>query len=257
MSTPSFAAPGETRGLTIHVSDRVFAGLVDRARVAGYTPALYAKLLFEAAYAARCGKGEGDPLLEACVAKSLDRRPVAAPAPAVRPAETRGVHEAVAVPVPVLIPVPIPVPMRCEPGPAEALEVHISTGHSAEPSVAKLVGVLKQATGEHVGALLSAAAAKVARETEQSASGIPPRGWSASQWTFASLVCREEGVSTTEVGAALAPFYQDHKSICTLVSATRPKLRRCGIEIEAVDVWGWRTAPSTRAAADALIGRAA
>ena len=38
----------ETRALTIHVSDRVFAGLVDHGRKVGYTPTLMAKTLFEA-----------------------------------------------------------------------------------------------------------------------------------------------------------------------------------------------------------------
>ena len=56
---------------------------------------------------------------------------------------------------------------------------------------------------------------------------------------------------------ALAPNYQSIRSLYVLVSATRPKLRAVGIEIETVDVWGWRAAPDTRAAADALIGRAA
>lgn len=142
MST-QFIMPGETRSLTIHVSDRVFAGLVERARVAGYTPALYAKLLFEAAYAARCGKGEGDPALEACVAKSFERRPAGVAAPAVRV-----VHEAVAVPCPVLIPVPIPVPLPIR---TEPLAVHIS---GSQP--------ITEEASEHLATLIGAAVTKFA-----------------------------------------------------------------------------------------------
>lgn len=75
-------ASPENRAVTIHLSDAVYAGLIAHGRKAGYTPTLYAKLLFEAAYAARCGKGETDALLANCVAKSLSRTPpppVAAP----------------------------------------------------------------------------------------------------------------------------------------------------------------------------------
>ncbi len=174
--------PTEARAITIHVSETVYARLIAKAREAGKTPALYAKLLFEAAWAARCGKAEGDPILVDCVAKSLARR---APAKAPR--------TAVAEPI----------------------------------------------------------------RTEQPAPCDCPPGWSASQWTFARLVCRDEGASIGEVMEALAPAYQDRRSISVLVSKVRPKLRSEGIEIETVDVWGWRVESHTRAAADALIGRSA
>ncbi len=193
MSTPSFAAPGETRCLTIHVSDRVFAGLVTQARGAGYTPALYAKLLFEAGYAARCGKGEGDPLLKACVAKSLDRRPAAASAPAPRPGEPRGVHEAVAVPVPGLVPVPIAVPFPV--APAVPLAVHISGSQPLTPEVV-----------EPLATLIGAAVEKLRALPEQLSP--PPSDEAAPQIDPAALVRRVRalkaaGNSVKEIAAEL------------------------------------------------------
>ncbi len=143
----------ETRTVTIHLSDPVYAGLVERGRKAGYTPTLYAKLLFEAAYAARVGKGESDPMLDACVGKSLDRRPAAVPMPSTASApivETRVIHEPVAVPVivPVILPMPIPVPVR-EDGAVERLDVHVT---GSQP-------ITDEAAG-HLATLIGAAVAK-------------------------------------------------------------------------------------------------
>ncbi len=102
--------PTETRALTIHVSETVYATLITKARTESKTPALYAKLLFEAAWAARCGKAEGDPILVDCVDKSLRRRPAAeAPARAPKPIAPPPVVRW--VPVPVIVPVAVPVPV--------------------------------------------------------------------------------------------------------------------------------------------------
>lgn len=241
MSDIKFANPVESCALTIHVSDLVFRVLVAQARAGGYTPSLYAKLLFEAGYAARCGKGAGDPILEACVARSLARRPGAPPA--ARPVETRVVREAVAVPVPVLIPVPIAVPIAV-PAPAEPLAVHVSTGHPIEREAA-----------EHLGTLIGAALAKFG-EPPAPVPGERPQGWTASQWTLARLVCRDEGATIAEVSEALAPAYQSPRSLVTLVSTTRRNLRAVGIEIESHGD-GWRVSEPSRSAADALMGRGA
>lgn len=64
---PRFNAGPETRGITITVNERVYAGLVDMARAASRTPNVQAQLLFEAAYSARC-KPTGDRDLDAAVA---------------------------------------------------------------------------------------------------------------------------------------------------------------------------------------------
>lgn len=64
---PRFNAGPETRGITITVNERVYAGLVDMARAASRTPSVQAQLLFEAAYSARC-KPTGDRDLDAAVA---------------------------------------------------------------------------------------------------------------------------------------------------------------------------------------------
>lgn len=222
-------APTETRAVTINMSERVFAGLIDHGRKAGYTPTLYAQLLFEAAWAARVGKGEDDPLLVACVEKGLSRPPplpsrpappIALPPPAAAPVLR-------VVPVPVLVPVPIAVPIvratRCEP-PAEAM---------------------------------TAADAPVDASPVEAPPPAPPKpaSWSPSQMTFARLVCREEGASYAEVRAALAPAYQEKTSLLVLVSAVRKKLGAEGIAFEPVGVWGWRVERAYRAAADAFLGR--
>ena len=242
----------ETRALTILVSDRVFAGLVDHGRKVGYTPTLMAKALFEAGWAARVGKGVGDPLLEACVDKSFERRPAIASAPVARLVpivETRVVHDAIAVPVPVLVPVPIavPMPVRVEP---EALAVHVS---SEQP--------LTEEASRHLATLIGCAVAKFSPDpppaTAETAADRPLPGWSASQVTFARLVCREEGASYAEVKRALAPAYQRNDSLSVLVSAVRKKLALLGVHFEAVDVWGWRVVAASRPAADAFLRRVA
>ena len=229
----------ETRAITIHVSDRVYAGLIERGRKAGYTPTLYAKLLFEAAYAARCGTGEADPLLEVCVAKSLDRRPAApiappAPLPIPRP-----------VPIPVAMPVLIPV------------VVQVRSVEATEPVPAAPTDV------EHLAATISEGAAKLEAEMRGASPKRAPaparpataEKWSASEFIFARLVCREEGVSLREVQAALAPGYQAKKSLFILVSAVRKKLAKTGVAFEPVDIWGWRVERASRAAADAFLAR--
>lgn len=173
-------APTETRAVTIHLSERAFAGLIDHGRRAGYTPTLYAQLLFEAAWAARVGKGEDDPLLVACVEKGLSRPPPLpsrlAPPIAMPPIASAPVLRI--VPIPVLVPVPIAVPVvqevRSEP-PAEAMtaaDALVEAPPVEAPPVAP----------------------------------APPKtaSWSPSQRTFARLVCREEGVSLREVKTALA-----------------------------------------------------
>ncbi len=125
--------PPETCAITIHVSEAVFSGLIAHGRKAGYTPSLLVKFLFEAAYAARVGKGETDPLLGGCVAKSLSRTPpprVAAPAaPPVPLTILRP------VPIPVLVPVPVPVPVVVEVRSVEAIEpVTTDPAPAAPPS---------------------------------------------------------------------------------------------------------------------------
>lgn len=56
-----------TRALTITVSEGLYGRFVEMARKQGMTPAVYGKLLFEAAYSARCGM-TGDRELDAAVA---------------------------------------------------------------------------------------------------------------------------------------------------------------------------------------------
>lgn len=235
---PSLA---ETRSVTITLSDRVYAGLIEHGRKAGYTPSLMAKLLFEAAYAARVGKSVDDPVLEACVGRSLDRRPVAPPTPA---AETRIVREAVAVPVPVLVPVPIAIPLPI----AEPLAVHIST---SQP--------ITEEASSHLATLIGAAYAKFsdAPPVVEPRAERPLPGWSASQATFARLVCREEGASFAEVKEALAPAYQRKDALWVLISGVRKKLALLGVHFEPVGVWGWRVVAASRPAADDFLRRAA
>jgi DNA-binding transcriptional regulator YiaG len=56
-----------TRALTITVSEGLYGRFVEMARKQGMTPPFYGKLLFEAAYSARCGM-TGDRALDAAVA---------------------------------------------------------------------------------------------------------------------------------------------------------------------------------------------
>ncbi len=91
---PRFNAGPETRGITITVNERVYAGLVDMARAASRTPNVQAQLLFEAAYSARC-RPTGDRDLDAAVA-AMDEPGSGAeraslPAPALRPVTAREV----------------------------------------------------------------------------------------------------------------------------------------------------------------------
>lgn len=123
----------ETRSITIHVSEKVYTGLVENGRKRGYTPSLLAKLLFEAGYASSVGKGADDPILAASVAKSLARRAPIATQPKVTvevPAEP--IVRPVAVPVPVLVPVPIAVPVVREPAHAMPLEVPVEASQPIE-----------------------------------------------------------------------------------------------------------------------------
>jgi len=220
----------ETRSLTITVSDAVFAGLVEKGRKAGYTPTLYAKLLFEAGYAARVGKGDGDPVLAACVEKSVGRAtapqvpskasPTTSPAPVVQ-----------IVTQPVLVPVvvPIAVPVVVEVAAAEVPQVVPEPEARGKPEIQP--------------------------EPEPASSAFEK--WSPSQSTFARLVCREEGVSLREAKIALMPAYQSTGSLKALVGVVRRRLRTHGIEVETVEAWGWRVERHCRAAADAFLGRAA
>jgi hypothetical protein len=77
---PRFNAGPETRGITITVNERVYAGLVDMARAASRTPNVQAQLLFEAAYSARC-KPTGDRDLDAAVAAMDEPGPLGSPLP--------------------------------------------------------------------------------------------------------------------------------------------------------------------------------
>lgn len=234
-------ALAETRAVTIHVSDRVYAGLIERGRKAGYTPSLFAKLLFEAAYAARVGSGTGDPVLAACVGKSVDRRSASVvatrpPAPIV---ETRVEREAVFVPVPVLVPVPIAVPVA---GPASPLAVHVST---SQP--------IRAEDAEHLAALIAAGAERLRKDAEPPIKPKQMHGWSASQATVARLVCREEGLSSAEAKAALVPAYQSTDALKVLMSVVRNKLAARDIHVENVPAWGWRVVAASRPAADAFL----
>lgn len=130
----------ETRSITIHVSEKVYTGLVENGRKRGYTPSLLAKLLFEAGYASSVGKGADDPILAASVAKSLARRAPIATQPKVTvavPAEP--IVRPVAVPVPVIVPVPIAVPVVREPAPAMPLEVPVETPQPMTPEATILL----------------------------------------------------------------------------------------------------------------------
>jgi len=77
---PRFNAGPETRGITITVNERVYAGLVDMARAAARTPSVQAQLLFDAAYSARC-KPTGDRDLDAAVAAMDEPAPLGSPLP--------------------------------------------------------------------------------------------------------------------------------------------------------------------------------
>jgi len=186
----------ETRAITIHVSDKVYAGLIERGRAAGYTPTLYAKLLFEAAYAARVGKGDADLVLRQCLDVSHDgaRRPLP-----VAPRAVERVIDPVAVPmiVPVIVPVAIPVAVRDEEA-AEPLGIHIS---SSQP-------ISEEAAG-HLATLIGAAVAKFGdAEPVQS----PSRARLALNRTIRALaaagndvneIVEELGCSASEVVEAL------------------------------------------------------
>ncbi len=91
---PRFNAGPETRGITITVNERVYAGLVDMARAASRTPSVQAQLLFEAAYSARC-KPTGDRDLDAAVAAMegpcSEAERASLPTPALRPVTAREV----------------------------------------------------------------------------------------------------------------------------------------------------------------------
>lgn len=104
--------PLKTRSIIIAMTDKVFAALIAKARSMGMTPTLYGKLLFEAAWAARCGKAEDDPILIDCVAQSFGRKPSAAPAAPAAPAPA--IPTRVLEVVPVLVPVPVPIPLPVE-----------------------------------------------------------------------------------------------------------------------------------------------
>ena len=224
-------AQPETRSLTITVSDAVFAGLVEKGRKAGYTPTLYAKLLFEAGYAARVGKGEGDPVLAACVEKSVGRATAPQVASKASPATPpTPVVQIVAQPVLVPVVVPIAVPVTVEVAVADAPPVAVPETRE-EPE------------------------ARPEPEPDAVTAGF--ENWSVSQTTFARLVCREEGVSLREAKIALMPAYQSTGSLKVLVGVVRRLLRAHGIEVEAVEAWGWRVERHCRTAADALLGRIA
>lgn len=216
----------ETRAITIHVSDRVFAGLIDHGRRVGYTPTLYAQLLFEAAYAARVGKGEDDPLRVACVEQGLARKPAfptrSAPPIAVPPPET--VPALRVVPVPVLVPVPVAVPIA----------VPVIPEARTEPPVEAAVDV------------------PVVHAPAPAPQTSP---WSPSQTTFARLVCREEGASFKEMKRALWPVYQSRDSLSALISTVCKKLAAEGVAFEAVDIWGWRVEHHCRDAATDFLRR--
>jgi hypothetical protein len=217
----------ETRAITIHVSDRVYAGLTDHGRKAGYTPNFYAKLLFEAGYAARCGKGEDDPLLAACVAKSVSRQTL--PSRPIAPAIAAPASRPVAASDPATGPGGV-VPAITAPLPA-----------SAPPASPPAIAAAKP--------LAKAPSKLPAKAKESSAAKWGP----ANYVTFARLVCREEGASRQEVMAAVYPAYRDMHSLFVLVSNVRKRLEAEGVRLEVVDIWGWRTSP--RAAAEALLGR--
>jgi hypothetical protein len=134
--------PTETRTITIHVSETVYAKLITKARTESKTPALYAKLLFEAAWAARCGKAEGDPILVDCVDKSLRRgTPAEPPARAPKPVAPPPVVQLLPVPVIVPVAVPIAVPMTVE-APAEPISVHITGSQPLTPDVVEPLATL-------------------------------------------------------------------------------------------------------------------
>lgn len=239
--------PMETRTITVAMTDRAYAALIAKARQHGMTPTRYGQCLFEAAWAARCGKAEDDAILVACVDKSLARR---SPAAASAPVQT--ITRAVAVPlmVPVVIPVPVPAPAIAEP-----VAVHISGDHP----------ITDEAAG-HIGALVAAAITKLDLYGE----GAPPaprpvpapptvrpaRSARSQKWRIlADLICREEGCSRTEATDALYPSYQDRKSLDVLVLDARRQLHAAGIEVFTIRGWGWRVPNQCRSAADAFLAR--
>lgn len=115
--------PQDSRSITVTMSETVFTKLVEKARRAGMTPTLYGRFLFEAAWAARCGKAENDPILCDAVEKSFSRRTgAAAPLPSGPQKNAR--PKAIPVPVilPVAIPVPVAVPVEPPPAPAAVVE---------------------------------------------------------------------------------------------------------------------------------------
>ena len=57
---PKVAAPVKTRPITVHVTEKVYANIAQRAQVMGRTPSAYAGLLFDAAYAARVLRERGE-----------------------------------------------------------------------------------------------------------------------------------------------------------------------------------------------------
>lgn len=57
--------PVEKKQFGIAVSPKVFDGVAARAKTIGLSPTAYAKILFEAGYAARIGQERGQPLGDA------------------------------------------------------------------------------------------------------------------------------------------------------------------------------------------------
>ncbi len=130
-------ATTETRTIAIVVSETVFERLVQKARAGGYTPSLYARLLFEAAWAARCGKATDDPVLAACVEAALGG--TAAPA-AIEPRHKirRPSPPAEAVAAPITVPAETAAPIDSA-EPVEKIDMPIAAPvASVEPLPASL-----------------------------------------------------------------------------------------------------------------------
>lgn len=118
----------------IMISTRMHERMGERAKKAGQPLAVYARLLLEAAWSARCGP-TGDDALDAAVASI----PEAGPAPKIEPAPPVKVDRPERKPPPIIIPeqpkappapaVEVPAPLP-EPPPAPAVE--------AEPEPARL-----------------------------------------------------------------------------------------------------------------------
>lgn len=186
----------ETRAITIHVSEKVYVGLVETGRKRGYTPSLLAKLLFEAGYASSVGKGTSDPILAGCIDKSLARRPPIATQPvsivAATPSPPPSPSRTIMVPVPVLMPIAVPIPVAA---PAVPLAVHISGSQPLTPEVV-----------EPLATLIGAAVAKFGVSPEQLSP--PPSDEAAPQIDPAALVRRVRalnaaGNSVKEIAAEL------------------------------------------------------